>query len=263
MRLGQEERPFALGQQLRDAATRWLQPGGIEEVIEQIILEQFLEGIPARTSAWVRYHRPQSVAAAVALAEDHLAVHREKGKEEKAAGGAERPVPAPRRMRAQPAEGAQPWSRPRYNPSLLSPPQGQAAADTAFPPQTAPRMPGQVCWRCGRLGHLQRECPAMEVGQVIRVGDPPAPSPWPGETYYVPADASGRGLGAVLSQQQGAPTTRSCTSAESYWKGRPDIARWKGSASPSGGRSVPSGTICWDARSASAQTTSPSSGSTA
>ncbi|XP_061910523.1 uncharacterized protein LOC133654285 [Entelurus aequoreus] len=53
MRHGPEERPFALGQQLRDAATRWLQPGGIEEVIEQIILEQFLEAIPARTSACV------------------------------------------------------------------------------------------------------------------------------------------------------------------------------------------------------------------
>ncbi|XP_061907767.1 uncharacterized protein LOC133652731 [Entelurus aequoreus] len=46
MRLGQEERPFALGQQLRDATTRWLQPGQVGEVIEQIILEQFLEAIP-------------------------------------------------------------------------------------------------------------------------------------------------------------------------------------------------------------------------
>ncbi|XP_061757255.1 uncharacterized protein LOC133553258 [Nerophis ophidion] len=55
----------------------------------------------------------------------------------------------------------------------------------------APRMPGQVCWRCGRLGHLQRECLSMEVGEVIRVVDPAAPSPGPGETYYVPVRIQG------------------------------------------------------------------------
>ncbi|XP_061744107.1 zinc finger and SCAN domain-containing protein 29-like [Nerophis ophidion] len=162
MKLDQDQRPVVLGQQLTDAETRWQQPGRKEEVIEKVILEQFLEVIPARTSAWVLYHRPQGLAAAVAFAEDHLAVQREK-----AAGGAERPVPVPGRVRPPPAEGAQPWSRPR-NINMLSPPQGPAAADTAFLPQIAPRMPGQVCWRCGRLGHLQQECPAMVVGQCLK-----------------------------------------------------------------------------------------------
>ena len=43
-----------------------------EEVVEQVALERFIEGLPARTSAWVRYHRPESLSAAVNLAESHL-----------------------------------------------------------------------------------------------------------------------------------------------------------------------------------------------
>lgn len=42
-------------------------------MLEQIVLEQFVEGHPKGTSEWVRYHRPPDLAAAVALAEDHLA----------------------------------------------------------------------------------------------------------------------------------------------------------------------------------------------
>ena len=43
-----------------------------EEVVEQVALERFIEGLPARTSAWVRYRRPESLSAAVDLAESHL-----------------------------------------------------------------------------------------------------------------------------------------------------------------------------------------------
>ncbi|XP_061829537.1 uncharacterized protein [Nerophis lumbriciformis] len=48
-----------------------------------------------------------------------------------------------------------------------------------------------------------RECSMMEVGQVMQVVGPPAPAPDLGETYCVPADASGRRLGAVLPQRVG------------------------------------------------------------
>ncbi|XP_077950197.1 uncharacterized protein LOC144389443 [Gasterosteus aculeatus] len=201
-RLEPGDRPFAYGQRLKDAANRWLLPngvGGMEAVMEKVVLEQFAEGLPARTAAWVKYHRPPTLKAAITLAEDHLAVHPSGQRDEEGTPSparparrregqlppVERPVPAPRRTSFLPA---------RYPPT--------AERSGALPdPQGGSQTPGQECWRCGQPGHLRRECPLMEVGQVIRVAGVPTPSPGPGATYRVPTDASDRGLGAVLSQE--------------------------------------------------------------
>ena len=194
LRLGPEDRPLVLGQQLRDAATRWLKLEGPDSrVVEMIVLEQFLEAILVRTSSWIRYHRPKDLAAAVVLAEDHLAVHREARRGQRSSETAERPVPAPRRLRGPQAEAGPPGPRHRTNfPfSFSSASQVPTAADTVPPPQTVPQTPGQACWRCGQPGHVRRDCPLMEVGQVIRVVGPPAPSPGPGETYRVPVRIQG------------------------------------------------------------------------
>ena len=69
------DRPFTFAQQLMDQARRWLVPdrNTAEDVVEQVALERFVEGLPARTSAWVRYHRPESLSAAVVLAESPTA----------------------------------------------------------------------------------------------------------------------------------------------------------------------------------------------
>ncbi|XP_061769286.1 uncharacterized protein LOC133560608 [Nerophis ophidion] len=78
MKLASEGQPFIFSHRLRDAATKWLQPNGQDtKMLEEVVLEQFLDGIPARTSAWVRYHSPPVVQTAVRLVEEHLAVHRE------------------------------------------------------------------------------------------------------------------------------------------------------------------------------------------
>ncbi|KAK0142676.1 Neurotrophin receptor-interacting factor [Merluccius polli] len=157
-KLGPADWPFVFAQQIKDAATRWLQPGGSAgegRMLEKIVLEQFVEGLPAATSDWVICHRPADLAGAITLAEDHLAVlSRGRAQEGRPAspGG---PTPAPRRG---PASGppqnapARPFPRPR----------------TTF---RAPQAAGQECWRCGQLGHFRGECPLMEVGQVIQVPD--------------------------------------------------------------------------------------------
>ncbi|XP_044042863.1 uncharacterized protein LOC122871611, partial [Siniperca chuatsi] len=57
MRLGPADRPFVYAQQLRDAATRWLQPGESSEegrLMDAIIGEQFAEGLPAGVAEWVK-----------------------------------------------------------------------------------------------------------------------------------------------------------------------------------------------------------------
>ncbi|XP_035244367.1 uncharacterized protein LOC118211329 [Anguilla anguilla] len=103
-----DDRPFAYSQRLTHMARRWLQPeirsaGG---VVEQVILEQFLEGLPEETGNWVRCHRPTNLEGAVTLAEDHLALYPSSQQQA-------RPEPAPRR-RPPPRTG--PSSVPRALP---------------------------------------------------------------------------------------------------------------------------------------------------
>ncbi|KAK0139520.1 hypothetical protein N1851_023600 [Merluccius polli] len=55
-KLGPAERPFIFAQQIKDAATSWLQPGGSAgegRMLQKIVMEQFVEGLPAATSDWV------------------------------------------------------------------------------------------------------------------------------------------------------------------------------------------------------------------
>jgi len=75
LRLGAGDRPFTFAHQLRDAVVRWMRPGesaGERRMVDVMVLEQFVEGLPTRASSWVWCHRPGTVDEAVTLAEDHL-----------------------------------------------------------------------------------------------------------------------------------------------------------------------------------------------
>ncbi|XP_016091013.1 SCAN domain-containing protein 3-like [Sinocyclocheilus grahami] len=72
--LGEGGRPFVMVQQLRDACRRWLMANtsDVEEVIDRVVLEQFVARLPRKTAQWVQCHRPTSLNQAIQLAEDQM-----------------------------------------------------------------------------------------------------------------------------------------------------------------------------------------------
>ncbi|XP_076740083.1 uncharacterized protein LOC112435315 [Maylandia zebra] len=182
-RLAAADRPFAWAWKLHDAAVRWLQPGSSEG-----------ETLPAETARWVRCHRPASLEVAVTLAEDHLAARAGEPGDSGRRPNRQAPVPAPRRR--VPALG-QAERAPALSPTnpfaAFVPSQGSDMSSAAPEPRRTAQMPGQECWKCGQPGHLRRDCPLMEVGQVFHVAGAPAPSPGPGGTYSIPISGSNHG----------------------------------------------------------------------
>lgn len=61
-----EDRPFTFASRLHDTAARWLQPAPMPEemqVLNTVMLEQFVEGLPIGMADWVRCHWPASLEA--------------------------------------------------------------------------------------------------------------------------------------------------------------------------------------------------------
>ncbi|XP_060790702.1 uncharacterized protein LOC132894634 [Neoarius graeffei] len=212
LRLEEVGRPFAFGQQLRDACWRWLRADNCdaEGIIDQVVLEQFIARLPAGTTEWVQCHRPASLDQAVGLAEDHLAAVPAAGQPTTSSllssslcplpsVSRPRPIPPPRRRGLAPP---QPARRTRgalpFLPSVsVSPP-----PQVSEPQSTGAKgRPGPVCWRCREPGHLQQQCAAMEVGAVVRIPDAPEAALDRAGAYHIPTGASDRGLEVVLSQE--------------------------------------------------------------
>uniref|UniRef100_A0A669EMK6 CCHC-type domain-containing protein n=1 Tax=Oreochromis niloticus TaxID=8128 RepID=A0A669EMK6_ORENI len=194
-RLTGKDRPFAWARKLHDPAVRWLQPGSSEGetlLVDKVVLEQFVEGLPAETARWVRCHRPASLEVAMTLAEDHLAARAEEPGEGSQKPSKQAPVPAPRRRVPAPAQGERaPVLSPTNLFASFVPSQGSEMSSAAPEPWRAAQTPGQECWKCGQPEYLKRDCPLMEVGQVFRVASAPAPSPGPGGTYSIPVRTRG------------------------------------------------------------------------
>ncbi len=72
--LGDNGRPFVMAQQLQEACRKWLmaEPRDVEEVVDLVVLEQFIARLPRGTAEWVKCHCPTSLTQAIQLTEDHL-----------------------------------------------------------------------------------------------------------------------------------------------------------------------------------------------
>ncbi len=72
--LGDNGQPFVMAQQLQDACRKWLmaEPRDVEEVVDLVVLEQFIARLPRGTAEWVKCHCPTSLTQAIQLTEDHL-----------------------------------------------------------------------------------------------------------------------------------------------------------------------------------------------
>ncbi|XP_048032925.1 neurotrophin receptor-interacting factor 1-like [Megalobrama amblycephala] len=215
LELGESGRPFVMAQQLRDSCRKWLlaEGGDVEQVIDLVVLEQFITRLPKRTAEWVQCHRPTSLDSAIHLAEDHMV----------ACPGVGEPLPSASLSPSLPSSLSKPVPLPRSRPPgpPRVPPRGRGGTEQGFfsgprvPPRGAgpsaagldptpasplsPRQPfnplpatraagrsGPACWRCGDPEHFVDRCPIMEVGTLIRVPDVPQAAPGQAGGYQIP-----------------------------------------------------------------------------
>ncbi|XP_053235101.1 zinc finger protein 397-like isoform X5 [Podarcis raffonei] len=81
----QVEDPRRIHLQLQDLCHRWLKPErrSKEQILELLVLEQFLASLPPELQSWIRAGGPESCGQAVALAEEFLMAGQQVGKTDK------------------------------------------------------------------------------------------------------------------------------------------------------------------------------------
>ncbi len=209
LELGENGRPFVMAHQLRDACRRWLLAGegGVDQIIDRVVLEQFIARLPTKTAQWVQCHRPASLDLAIQLAEDQMVACHGVG-ETLPSVSLSLPSPSfsPPTFLPRSRAGVVPRAQPRWrggpapDSTAARAHAREAGSAAAIPvPPVSPRQflvplpatrvagkPGPACWRCGDPGHFIDCCPVMEVGTLVRVPDAPQATPDQAGRYQIP-----------------------------------------------------------------------------
>ncbi len=218
LELGENGRPFVMAHQLRDACRRWLLAGegGVDHVIDQVVLEQFIARLPKATAQWVQCHRPVSLDLAIQLAEDQMVACHGVGETLPSVSlSLSSPSVSPPIFLPRSRAGVVPRAQPRWRggpapesaagrahareAGSASPSSALIPVPPGFPrqflvPLPATRVagkPGPACWRCGDPGHFIDRCPVMEVGTLVRVPDAPQAAPDQAGGYQIPVSIRG------------------------------------------------------------------------
>ncbi len=182
---------------------------GVDQIIDRVVLEQFIARLPKKTAQWVQCHRPTSLDLAIQLAEDQMA----------ACHGVGETLPSvslslpssssfsPPSFLPRSRAGVLPRAQPRWrggpapesaavrahareagsaSPSSASIPVPPGSPRQFLVPLPATRVagkPGPACWRCGD--------PVMEVGTLVRVPDAPQAAPDQVGGYQIPVSIKG------------------------------------------------------------------------
>ncbi len=218
LELGENGRPFVMAHQLRDACRRWLLAGegGVDHVIDQVVLEQFIARLPKATAQWVQCHRPASLDLAIQLAEDQMVACHGVGETLPSVSlSLSSPSVSPPIFLPRSRAGVVPRAQPRWrggpapesaagrahareagsaSPSsalIPVPPGSPRQFLVPLPATRAAGKPGPACWRSGDPGHFIDRCPVMEVGTLVRVPDAPQAAPDQAGGYQIPVSIRG------------------------------------------------------------------------
>ncbi len=218
LELGENGRPFVMAHQLRDACRRWLLAGegGVDYIIDQVVLEQFIARLPKGTAQWVQCHRPASLDLAIQLAEYQMVACHGVGETLPSVSlSLPSPSVSPPIFLPRSRAGVVPRAQPRWRggpaPESAAVRAHAREAGSASPssalipvPPGSPRQflvplpatrvagkPGPACWRCGDPGHFIDRCPVMEVGTLVRVPDAPQAAPDQAGGFQIPVSIRG------------------------------------------------------------------------